>query len=71
LVDAAARVGAERLVLDDGWFHGRTDDRRALGDWTVDERAWPDGLDPLISRVNGDGLEFGLWVEPEMISDDS
>lgn len=71
LVDAAARVGAERLVLDDGWFHGRTDDRRALGDWTVDERVWPDGLGPLISRVNGDGLEFGLWVEPEMMSDDS
>lgn len=71
LVDAAARVGAERLVLDDGWFHGRTDDRRALGDWTVDERVWPEGLGPLITRVTGDGLEFGLWVEPEMVSSDS
>ncbi|MFB3978992.1 alpha-galactosidase [Microbacterium proteolyticum] len=71
LVEAAARVGAERLVLDDGWFHGRTDDRRALGDWTVDERVWPDGLGPLISRVSEAGLQFGLWVEPEMVSADS
>ncbi|MEV6343841.1 alpha-galactosidase [Actinoplanes sp. NPDC051851] len=71
LVDAAAEVGAERFVLDDGWFKGRRDDRRALGDWYVDREIWPDGLHPLIARVHGAGMEFGLWVEPEMISPDS
>ena len=71
LVDAAAEAGAERFVLDDGWFTGRTDDRRALGDWTVDEHRWPDGLHPLIKAVHERGLDFGLWVEPEMVSPDS
>ncbi|MDG4766478.1 alpha-galactosidase [Solwaraspora sp. WMMD406] len=71
LVDAAASVGVERFVLDDGWFTGRTDDRRALGDWYVDPRRWPDGLHPLIERVRAGGMDFGLWVEPEMISPDS
>ncbi|MEU4163769.1 alpha-galactosidase [Actinoplanes sp. NPDC026670] len=71
LADAAAEVGVERFVLDDGWFTGRRDDRRALGDWFVDDRVWPDGLHPLISRVHERGMEFGLWVEPEMISPDS
>lgn len=71
LVAAASRVGVERFVLDDGWFTGRRDDRRALGDWTVDADVWPDGLGPLIDRVHAGGMEFGLWVEPEMISADS
>lgn len=71
LVDAAAEVGVERFVLDDGWFTGRRDDRRALGDWHVDPDIWPDGLHPLISRVHQAGMEFGLWVEPEMVSPDS
>lgn len=71
LIDAASAVGVERFVLDDGWFHGRRDDRRALGDWTVDEDVWPDGLGPLIDRVHAGGMEFGLWVEPEMVSLDS
>ncbi|MFI1994366.1 alpha-galactosidase [Actinoplanes sp. NPDC020271] len=71
LVDAAADVGVERFVLDDGWFTGRRDDRRALGDWYVDPVVWPDGLHPLISRVHAAGMEFGLWVEPEMVSPDS
>ncbi len=71
LIDAAARVGVERFVLDDGWFLGRRDDRRALGDWTVDPAIWPGGLGPLIERVRGAGMEFGLWVEPEMVSADS
>ncbi|MCT9818826.1 alpha-galactosidase [Microbacterium sp. W1N] len=71
LVDAAADIGVERFVLDDGWFHGRTDDRRALGDWTVDAGRWPDGLGPLVARVAAAGMEFGLWVEPEMVSLDS
>ncbi|WP_430645209.1 alpha-galactosidase [Agromyces sp. GXS1127] len=71
LIAAAERVGVERFVLDDGWFLGRRDDRRALGDWTVDPAVWPDGLGPLVDRVASAGMEFGLWVEPEMISADS
>ena len=71
LADAAARVGAERYVLDDGWFRGRRDDTAGLGDWFVDEDVWPDGLSPLIDHVIGLGLEFGLWVEPEMVNLDS
>ncbi|PWD52084.1 alpha-galactosidase [Serinibacter arcticus] len=68
LADAAARVGAERFVLDDGWFRGRRHDAVGLGDWDVDPDVWPDGLHPLVDHVRGLGLEFGLWVEPEMIS---
>ncbi len=71
LVAAAAEVGVERFVLDDGWFTGRTDDRRALGDWFVDAVKWPHGLGPLITAVHDAGMEFGLWVEPEMVSLDS
>lgn len=71
LARSAGEVGVERFVLDDGWFRGRSDDTRALGDWVVDERAWPDGLTPLIDRVREAGMEFGLWMEPEMVSLDS
>ncbi|MFM2354056.1 MAG: hypothetical protein RLZZ608_1462, partial [Actinomycetota bacterium] len=71
LVDVAAELGIERFVLDDGWFTGRTDDRRALGDWTVDPERWPSGLHPLVDAVVERGMEFGLWVEPEMVSPDS
>jgi alpha-galactosidase len=66
LADLAAEVGAERFVLDDGWFEGRDDDTTSLGDWRPDPRKYPDGLGPLIEHVRGLGLEFGLWVEPEM-----
>ncbi|HEX7761172.1 MAG TPA: alpha-galactosidase [Caulobacteraceae bacterium] len=71
LADLAAGVGAERFVLDDGWFRGRPDDRSGLGDWTVDPAKYPDGLTPLIDHVRGLGMEFGLWVEPEMANADS
>ena len=71
LADAAAAVGVERFVLDDGWFTGRSDDRRALGDWFVDPVTWPRGLHPLIEHVHAAGMDFGLWVEPEMVSLDS
>ena len=71
LVAAASSVGVERFVLDDGWFTGRASDRLALGDWFVDETKWPDGLHPLIASVHAAGMDFGLWVEPEMINDDS
>ena len=71
LAELAASVGVERFVLDDGWMSGRIDDTRALGDWVVDATRWPDGLHPLVATVTGLGMEFGLWVEPEMVSLDS
>ncbi|MGW4115471.1 alpha-galactosidase [Actinosynnema sp. NPDC004786] len=71
LADRGAAVGAELFVLDDGWFRGRRDDTAGLGDWHVDEQVWPDGLHPLADHVRSLGLEFGLWVEPEMVSADS
>ncbi|HYO38544.1 MAG TPA: alpha-galactosidase [Nocardioidaceae bacterium] len=71
LADAAAEVGAERFVLDDGWFLGRRDDTAGLGDWTVDPAVWPQGLHPLVDHVHGLGMDFGLWVEPEMVNVDS
>jgi alpha-galactosidase len=71
LADVAADVGVERFVLDDGWFRGRRGDDRGLGDWYVDEHVWPKGLHPLIEHVAGHGMQFGLWVEPEMVSLDS
>ncbi len=71
LADHAASVGAERFVLDDGWFMGRRDDTAGLGDWRVDPAIYPDGLDPLIAHATGLGMEFGLWVEPEMVNPDS
>ena len=71
LADVAARTGIERFVLDDGWFRHRRDDTAGLGDWYVDEGVWPHGLEPLVSHVTGLGMEFGLWVEPEMVNPDS
>lgn len=71
LASAAAAVGVERFVLDDGWFHGRHHDRAALGDWWPDASKFPQGLGELIAHVNGLGMEFGLWVEPEMVNPDS
>jgi alpha-galactosidase len=67
----AAHLGAERFVLDDGWFGKRDDDTRALSDWEVDPRKYPDGLHPLIDHVDGLGMSFGIWFEPEMINPDS
>ena len=71
LADAAADAGVERFVLDDGWFLGRRDDTAGLGDWQVDTDVWPQGLHPLVDRVRSSGMEFGLWVEPEMVNPDS
>jgi alpha-galactosidase len=71
LADHAAAVGIERFVLDDGWFEGRNDDRAGLGDWWPDPAKYPEGLGPLIAHVRGLGMEFGLWVEPEMVNPDS
>ena len=71
LAETAAQAGAERFVLDDGWFRGRNDDRAALGDWTADPVKYPQGLGPLAEKVRGLGMQFGLWVEPEMANADS
>ena len=71
LAARAAAVGVERFVLDDGWFMGRRSDRAGLGDWTVDTGVYPHGLAPLIAQVQALGMEFGLWVEPEMVNPDS
>ncbi|MET0830153.1 MAG: alpha-galactosidase [Microbacterium sp.] len=71
LADRAAEMGVERFVLDDGWFTGRRDDTAGLGDWDVDPAIWPEGLHPLSERVHADGMQFGLWFEPEMVNLDS
>lgn len=71
LVEAAAEIGIERFVLDDGWFGSRRNDRSGLGDWQVSSEVWPAGLRPLADLVHGKGMEFGLWFEPEMINPDS
>jgi alpha-galactosidase len=71
LADAASEVGIERFVLDDGWFEGRNDDTSSLGDWWADKTKYPNGLKPLAEHVTGLGMEFGLWVEPEMVNPDS
>jgi alpha-galactosidase len=71
LADAAAGLGAERFVLDDGWFQGRRGDTAGLGDWAVDPEVWPEGLHPLADHLAELGLELGLWVEPEMVNEDS
>ncbi len=71
LADRAADVGIERFVLDDGWFGGRRDDSAGLGDWWVSPQVYPEGLGPLIEHVTSLGMEFGIWVEPEMVNPDS
>jgi alpha-galactosidase len=71
IADRAAELGAERFVLDDGWFGRRDDDTTSLGDWTIDPRKHPNGLTPLIDHVSSLGMEFGIWYEPEMINEDS
>jgi alpha-galactosidase len=67
----AAEAGAERFILDDGWFGSRRDDTSGLGDWEVSDAAYPEGLDPLIDHVRSLGMEMGLWFEPEMVNPDS
>jgi alpha-galactosidase len=68
---SAADLGIELFVLDDGWFGKRDDDTTSLGDWVVDRRKLPDGLDSLARGIEALGLRFGLWIEPEMVSEDS
>jgi alpha-galactosidase len=69
--DAAAEVGIDMLVMDDGWFGKRNDDRAALGDWWVNPEKFPDGLAPFVDKVKSRGIKFGIWIEPEMVNPDS
>jgi alpha-galactosidase len=71
LAEKAARIGVERFVVDDGWFGARDNDHAGLGDWVVNPRKFPSGLKPLIDAVHQLGMDFGLWVEPEMVNPDS
>ncbi len=71
LARKAAAMGVELFCVDDGWFGGRRHDHAGLGDWTVSPDVFPDGLEPLIDEVHSLGMQFGLWVEPEMVNADS
>ncbi len=71
IIDEAANLGVDTFVLDDGWFGKRDNDRSGLGDWFVNEQKLQGGLKPLIHRCKEKGLRFGLWLEPEMVSEDS
>ncbi len=71
LAERAAKLGVERFVIDDGWFGERTNDRGGLGDWWVNKKKFPHGLKPVIDRVHSLGMDFGIWVEPEMVNPDS
>ncbi|MPY56729.1 alpha-galactosidase [Streptomyces spongiae] len=71
LARRAAAMGVELFVVDDGWFGKRTSDRAGLGDWTPNPDRFPAGLKPLAEDVRALGMQFGIWVEPEMVNADS
>lgn len=71
LAEKASSLGFDLFVLDDGWFRGRRDDFGGLGDWVIDTEKLPGGLAPLIEKINSLGMKFGIWVEPEMVNEDS
>ena len=71
LAERAAALGVDRFVMDDGWFGQRKDDHAGLGDWYVNQQKFPHGLKPLIDKVHALKMDFGLWVEPEMVNPDS
>ena len=71
LAKDAAGLGVELLVLDDGWFGRRDDDQSSLGDWQVNHRKIPSGIGDLARRICNMGLQFGIWIEPEMVNEDS
>ena len=71
IAEQAAGLGVEMMVLDDGWFGKRDSDLSGLGDWFVNEEKLSGTLSALVERINGLGLKFGIWVEPEMVSEDS
>ena len=67
----APELGLELFVMDDGWFGARNDDNAGLGDWYVNEEKLPGGLEALVARIKDLGMEFGIWIEPEMVNEDS
>ena len=71
LIEGCRGLGIDTFVLDDGWFGHRDDDTTSLGDWFCDKRKLPNGLNPIIDACESVGMRFGLWFEPEMISEDS
>ena len=71
LAKEAAPLGIDLFVMDDGWFGKRYDDNAGLGDWYVNREKLPEGLPHLIKRINDLGMKFGIWIEPEMVSEDS
>ncbi|MFF3246691.1 alpha-galactosidase [Streptomyces sp. NPDC002870] len=71
LAQRAAAMGIELFVVDDAWFGQRTSDRAGLGDWTPNAERFPQGLGPLADEVHALGMQFGIWVEPEMVNADS
>ena len=71
LAKDAKKIGVELLVVDDGWFKGRNDDTSSLGDWVADPKKLPNGLKGLSKKVKDQGLKFGIWVEPEMVNENS
>jgi alpha-galactosidase len=71
LAEIAKEIGVEMFVIDDGWFKGRVNAHAGLGDWTVDKNKFPYGLNPMIEKINAMGLDFGIWVEPEMVNPNS
>ena len=71
IAKAARDMGVEMIVMDDGWFGKRDDDNSGLGDWVVNEKKIRCGLPKLVSQINDLGMKFGIWFEPEMVSEDS
>ena len=71
LAKKGKEVGVELFVMDDGWFGDRHDDKRALGDWFVNTKKLPRGVKGLAEKINKVGLDFGIWIEPEMVNVDS
>lgn len=71
LAKEAKALGIDMVVMDDGWFGKRNDDNSSLGDWYVNEEKLGGTLTKLIERVNQEGVKFGIWIEPEMVSEDS
>ena len=71
IAQAAAPLGIELFVMDDGWFGARNSDYGGLGDWSVNEKKLPGGLEALVPRIRELGMSFGIWIEPEMVSEDS
>jgi alpha-galactosidase len=67
----AKKTGIELFVLDDGWFGKRNEDNCSLGDWKENKKKLPDGLIGLSNKIHKIGLKFGIWVEPEGVSEDS